>query len=431
MDRDYYTMLSIALQSYALLLVVMLLVGAYQKNMTAKRRLLMTAMLFHALALVGSLSFRILLGMPGPWVHAAISLGVFTSFLFGPLACLAIMVYIYTDVSAQPLEDVRSSWLVNCLWIATAINLIVFFSNALTGGYYTITPENTLVFGPFIALPSVLVLIQAIIVIPLALRLHKHNGPLMTLRLLICGLLVLGACLARFCYPRLSLVYPAVSVMFALLAVGVQSRLEEELAQARADAAESRVRLLAGQIHPHFIFNALSEIRELVVIDPVLAEQTIQDFSDYLRSHLDEMSSSRLVPFEQELSHVHHYVSLEMCDASRSLEMRYDLPVTDFMVPPLTVQPLVENAIRHGIRTRADGGLVTVSTCRTPEGVEVRVTDDGRGLSSATERQDQRRRVGIENVRERLERQCGGTLTVTSSSQGTTAVMSIPEGGVR
>ena len=96
-------------------------------------------------------------------------------------------------------------------------------------------------------------------------------------------------------------------------------------------------------------------------------------------------------------------------------------------LPPLTVQPLVENAIRHGIRTREDGGSVVISTCERDRSIEVCIQDDGHGFSSATQRQDERRRVGIENVRERIERQCGGRLDVHSDATGTMAVLVIPK----
>jgi LytS/YehU family sensor histidine kinase len=210
--------------------------------------------------------------------------------------------------------------------------------------------------------------------------------------------------------------------------VGVQTRLEEDLAETRAELAESRVRLLSGQIHPHFIFNSLSAIKALVSEDTTMAEQAIQDFSDYLRSHLDVMSSSRLVPFAEEMGHVSHYVSLEMADPSRPMQVTYDFETEDFMVPPLTVQPLVENAIRHGIRMREDGGTVEVRTRLADSAVLVSVRDNGRGLTSATERQEHRRKVGIDNVRERIERQCSGTLEVQSGPNGTNVTITIPRG---
>ena len=222
---------------------------------------------------------------------------------------------------------------------------------------------------------------------------------------------------------------PAVSLTLVLLSVGVQTRLEEDLAQTRAELAESRVRLLSGQIHPHFIFNSLSAIKALVSEDVELAEQAIQDFSDYLRSHLDVMSSSRLVPFAEEMGHVSHYVSLEMADPSRPMQVTYDFETEDFMVPPVTVQPLVENAIRHGVRMRENGGTVEVRTRLADSGILVIVRDDGKGVSSVTERQEHRRKVGIDNVRERIERQCSGSLEVASTPQGTTVTLTIPRGG--
>ena len=259
--------------------------------------------------------------------------------------------------------------------------------------------------------------------VPVVFKHRSAFGDRATQRLMGCAVLVTaGITLSAFDLD-LALLYPAIGLSFALLCVGVQARLEAALVEARAESAESRVRLLSGQIRPHFVFNSLAAIKALVSEDPEAAETAIQDFSDYLRSHLDVMSTDRLVPFEQELDHVRHYV------ASAPIEVRYDLRVTDFSIPPLVVQPLVENAVRHGVKTRAEGGTVVVATRRTGDAIEVSVRDNGCGFSSATERQDEHRQVGIENVRERIERQCAGRLEVASGSDGTVATLVIPMGG--
>lgn len=426
-----YTHINVALLGFSLLLLVMLILSMSRKNPSPKRVILLTAMYEHLIVVLSALMTWLLNRQPGELTHALVAGGATLASSFCSLTCFTIMIYVYADASDDPRESIMSSRVVQVLSLLNAVNIAILLSNPFTHAYFYFSEGNTFAYGPLTWVFNALLAGQGALIIPVVLHLRKRNGASLTARLVACGMLVLLAALFRIVNPRLMVLYSVMTIVLATLCVGVQANLEEELAEARASAAESRVRLLSGQIHPHFVFNSLNVIKALVVEDPNRAEQAIQDFSDYLRSHLDEMSSTRMEPFAQEMEHVRHYISLEMADMTRPLEVRYDLQVEDFMLPPLTLQPLVENAIRHGIRTREEGGTVTISTWMDGQEVLVSVVDDGRGISSATKRQDQRRSVGLDNVRERLALQCAGTLEVTSGSQGTSAVMRLPEEAVR
>lgn len=422
-----YTHVNVALLGFALLLSVVLILGMSRKNPTPKRKILIAALFEHLIVLVCALTTWMLNNQLGDLQHALLAGGATLAVTFCSLTCFTIMIYVYADASDDPREGILSSRVVQILFLLNAVNIVILLSNPFTHAYFTFSADNSFSYGPLTWMYNALLAGQSALIIPVVLHLRKRNGARMTARLVTCGMLVLLAALYRIVNPRLAALYSVITVALAILCVGVQSNLEEELAEARAAAAESRVRLLSGQIHPHFVFNSLNAIKALVVEDPIRAELAIQDFSDYLRSHLDEMSSTRMEPFSQEMEHVRHYISLEMADMTRPLQVCYDLQVEDFMLPPLTLQPLVENAIRHGIRTREEGGTVTISTWHNGKEVIVSVADDGRGISSATKRQDQRRSVGLDNVRERLAMQCAGTLEVTSGAGGTVAVMRLPE----
>ena len=108
------------------------------------------------------------------------------------------------------------------------------------------------------------------------------------------------------------------------------------------------------------------------------------------------------------------------------LDIVYDVEVTDFKLPPLTVEPLVENAVKHGVTKKRGGGSVTISTRRTAEGVLVTVADTGVGFDPNTYMEDGKPHVGIRNVRERLQNMVGGSLSITSTENGTVAVVTIP-----
>ena len=415
--------------SYSLILAILLVFAMVRRNPTRKRILMLTSLGLHICATVARLISWFIVREAGYGVWLALMLSTTLADVFSILTCWSIMVYVYTDVSGRQVERWRDDPLILSLWVLNCINLLFAVTNPWTHAWFSFTSTNIYVIGPLFWVRNLLFLIQGVALLPVVVRQREQNGAPATLRFFGCGVMVVASLALEWAVPGLSLLFPSVSLFLALLSIGVQSRLEEDLAQARAESAESRVRLLSGQIRPHFVFNSLTAIKELVSEDPERAEVALQDFSDYLRSHLDVMADTRLIPFELELSHVRHYVSLELADAMQPLQVNYDLGAVDFMVPPLTVQPLVENAIRHGLLTREGGGTVTVKTRRREGFVEVTVTDDGHGFSSATGRQTQHWQVGIDNVRERLERQCHGTLDVHSSSTGTQALIRIPEGG--
>ena len=207
----------------------------------------------------------------------------------------------------------------------------------------------------------------------------------------------------------------------ALLQAQRAMELEQELIQ-------SRVSLLLSQIQPHFLFNSLTVIKSLCQTDVKQAELAIDYFSDFLRGDLRSLTNSGTIAFEQELSHVHSYVELERMRFGDRLQVIWDTPVTDFRVPPLTVQPMVENAVRHGVTKRREGGTVRISTREDERAYVVTVRDDGPGFDASDPVQDGRMHVGIDNVRARLAGQCGGTVTVSSIvGGGTTVEMAFPK----
>ena len=185
---------------------------------------------------------------------------------------------------------------------------------------------------------------------------------------------------------------------------------------------EDRIRrhLLAAQIQPHFIYNAMNTIHGLCDEDVEEAKQAICDFSDYLRANFESLEKTEPVFFEEELEHTRFYLSLEKLRFGDELQMVFDLQAKDFKLPPLTVQPLVENAVRHGLRKKPGVGTLTLKTCETAHAFEVIIEDDGVGFDPQTLATDDHIHVGIANARTRLERMSNGTLIVESApNEGT------------
>ncbi len=160
-----------------------------------------------------------------------------------------------------------------------------------------------------------------------------------------------------------------------------QKRLEQELKQTRDQLAQTRVKNASSQMQPHFLYNALSSIREIVLEDPEYASDLIYDFTTHLRACVRSMTSDALIPFAQELENVRAYVNIEKMRFGDRLSVEYNCPETDFNIIPLSIQPLVENAVRHGVFDRgAVGGKVMVSTAHGDGCIFVYVEDNGVGF---------------------------------------------------
>lgn len=190
-------------------------------------------------------------------------------------------------------------------------------------------------------------------------------------------------------------------------------------------AAEQRIQIMMSQIQPHFLYNTLTTIRSLCLRSPEAAAQTIDKFSRYLRQNLDTLDQNGLIPFSKELEHVKIYSEIEML-MFPYIHIEYDVEDDGFMVPTLTVQSLVENAIRHGVRAR-EVGKINITVRKNETGHIITIADNGLGFDPAIIDTAEGKHIGIRNVRERLEKQCGGWLKIESQpGEGTTVTLFIP-----
>lgn len=189
--------------------------------------------------------------------------------------------------------------------------------------------------------------------------------------------------------------------------------------------------LMTVQMQPHFIFNTLSSIEALCQTDASSAAESLENLSGYLRSNIDALTSENLIPFDEELRHIRQYIALEQSDPARQFRFEYELDVRDFALPALTVQPVVENAVKHGALTHHDGtGCVTLSTEEFGKYIRITVADNGMDNSGLTEIQRKNRGIGIENTRKRLSVLCNGSLEYRTGDDGTKAIILIPRKGV-
>jgi signal transduction histidine kinase len=190
--------------------------------------------------------------------------------------------------------------------------------------------------------------------------------------------------------------------------------------------ATQRIQIMMTQIQPHFLFNTLNTIRALYAKDPPLADKTLESFSLYLRQNLESLSQSDLIPVTRDLEHTRLYTQIEMLRFP-NVRVEYHIEDDTFDVPALTIQPLVENAIRHGVRSRTEG-LVRISTSRQERAHQIEIRDNGVGFDPNRQAAAGVTHIGIANVRDRIERMCGGTMSVQSEvEKGTCVTLQIPD----
>ncbi len=213
-----------------------------------------------------------------------------------------------------------------------------------------------------------------------------------------------------------------------ILYVRIQQTLSRRFKEQELELTESRIDIMLSQIQPHFLFNTLNTIESLIGRDPTRAEELVRDFALYLRDNMDALRQKELVPFQRELTHMDIYLDIEKARFKERLNLCCDFEAIDFFVPILTIQPLVENAVRHGVLKKPEGGTVALTTRREADMIRIIVKDDGVGFDPDKPPADGRSHVGIENVRNRLAVQCGGTLTLESKpGEGTTATVTLPQ----
>lgn len=213
-----------------------------------------------------------------------------------------------------------------------------------------------------------------------------------------------------------------------------QEEMELELSETKAQLLQARITNANSQMQPHFLYNALASIREIVLEDPEYASDLLFDFSTHLRACIRSMSNDSMVSFSQELDNIKAYVNIEQMRFGKKLKVSYDIEETEFKIIPLSLQPIVENAIRHGVYERGRaGGTVYIKTYAEDNSWVIQIADDGVGFDVedmwAQIKSGQRDSTGLQNMVLRFEKQMKATVDIRSSvGIGTKVTIYIPKG---
>ncbi|MGN0320906.1 MAG: sensor histidine kinase, partial [Lachnospira sp.] len=203
------------------------------------------------------------------------------------------------------------------------------------------------------------------------------------------------------------------------------AEMDRQLAQKERKLMERRISAMMSQIRSHFIFNVLTAISGYCKTDPKKADSALIKFSRYLRKNIRIIEEEGLVDFSEELEQVDDYVSLEQIRFVDMISFEKNIEEDNFQIPPLTIQPIVENAIKHGLVEHNRSGVISLKTVRIGDNVEITVTDNGAGFD--IDKCNNSDSVGLKNVRFRLENMVNGKLDISSvPGEGTTVTIIIP-----
>ena len=323
-------------------------------------------------------------------------------------------------------ENIRSSKLLRTVLGLWVIYCLVLVSAVFINGFVYITPENQYYHGPLYPLIPIPIIAVLLLNFTGTMRRRTRLSRKTFLSLVIAQMpmaftLILNLFVDAVLLFGISYVLSALVMYSLVLSDQIEQTIQyqQKIAEQQGEIARQRTKVMVLQMRPHFIYNTLVSIHSLCGINPQKAQQITMDFTNYLRRNFNAVASDSTIPFSMELEHTRAYLAVEQAQHEDMLSVDYDTPYTHFRLPPLTLQPIVENAIKHGMDPYHGPLHISIRTRNTDSGTEIIVEDDGSGFDPSDE---SRPHTALDNIRQRLEFMCDGSLAIIPRDEGGTVV---------
>lgn len=317
-------------------------------------------------------------------------------------------------------ENIKGSRLFRAAVALWGVFVALLIAAQFTNAFYGTNPELEYVRGPwFPLLITPLVALTLLNTVSLFLKRKKLSKELFVALLIY--LLPAAIMVFLYMFAAVDILVSFWLVLCAITMFGLilTKSVKEYMCQQR-EIAQQRASIMVLQMRPHFIYNTLMTIYSLCNQDAQKARQVTMDFTNYLRKNFNAVASENPIPFSAELEHTRAYLAVEQAQFQEMLLVEYDTPHTRFRVPPLTLQPIVENAVKHGRDPYLGPLHLSICTRETNAGSEIIVENDGADLKAANDNNEPY--TALANIRQRLELMCGGELTITPRDGGGTVV---------
>lgn len=355
------------------------------------------------------------------------------------MALLEQVIYVFSFIFLLPLvvmptiflihrcgESLKSSLLFKIVIAFSLAYLGLVVASQFTDVFYTVTSDNEFVRGRlFPLLISPLVIIMLLNFVSSIVKRKKVLKRYFVASMVYIPPLTITLIFHMFLAAEFFVLMGVALWAITILALLMQENAAEHLRQQK-EIANQRASILVLQMRPHFIYNTMTSIYYLCDQDPAKAKQVTLDFTTYLRKNLAAIASENSISFADELEHTKAYLAVEQAQFEDALFVEFDTPHTLFRIPPLTLQPIVENAVKHGMTESKDPIHISVITRKTDTANEIIVEDDGPGFKPTD---DSEPHIALGNIRQRLEMMCKGSLDISPrKGDGTSVKITIPIG---
>lgn len=309
------------------------------------------------------------------------------------------------------------------VWIAVLINAMIFATAPFSGVAFAFGENLIFVRGPLGYSCHVISFGLLMVLLESSIRSFGKRRKLDTIIPIGISVAIVGAVLADVFFGSSQWIsYLTVAIVggctFYYVCLHSQFSWEHE----KALLAEQHMQVMIAQIQPHFLYSTLTTIQQLCKTEPEKAYRAMERFGAYLKENDAFLNHKGLISFQKELEHTMEYLEIEKLRFP-NLQIEFDIRTSDFQVPALSLQPLVEDAISHGVG-ELEKGVLRVSSSLEGEEVEIIVWDNGMNVDEKAGTTSDLFHLGVQSVQERIESMCGGSLK-TESFVGDATIVTI------
>lgn len=319
----------------------------------------------------------------------------------------------YVNITINQRHKVKIK-LINIIKVISVLGMIMVIISQFTNFYYYFDENNFYHRNTWFPISQIWGILGILILFFVVIKYRKYLTRMEIISLLTYMFFPAVALAVQIWFYGIALLNIADTISIMMIFFATQVERSKTLVKQEQELTTAKIDTMISQIQPHFLYNSLATIKGLCNEDPKKARKAIEDFSFFLRGNMESISTNHPIPFMQELEHVKNYLSLELIRFEDRLKIEYDVEHSNFWIPPLTVQPIVENAVKYGTLGKSDITTVKITTDEDKHYDYVTIEDNGVGFDINEQKNDGRSHVGIENVKKRLNLMCNGKLEITS-----------------